>query len=118
MYNSENMLREEVYDRLAEDFGTTIAVAHILGYKHIEDEKQDYEPVQYRNMKSQLDVNGIISEAIDGSKYQTLQRELFRLKGKISPKIKETTIYNKVWKDINGKATNRAKSGEVQKEGR
>ena len=118
MYNSEDMLREEVYDRLVEDFGVTIAVAQILGYKHIEDEKDDFEPMEYRNMKSQLDVNYIISEAIDESKYQTLQRELFRLKGKISPKIKETTIYNKVWKDINGKATNRAKPNEVQKERR
>jgi hypothetical protein len=118
MYNSEDMLREEVYDRLIEEFGVTIAVAQILGYKHIEDEKDDFEPTEYRNMKSQLDVNYIISEAIDESKYQTLQRELFRLKGKISPKIKETTIYNKVWKDINGKATNRAKPKEVQKERR
>jgi hypothetical protein len=118
MYNSEDMLREEVYDRLIEEFGVTIAVAHILGYKHIEDEKEDYEPIEYRNMKSQLDVNGIISESIENDKYQILQRELFRLKGKSSPKIKETTIYNKVWKDINGKATNRAKSGEIQKERR
>lgn len=118
MYNSEDMLREEVYDRLAEDFGATIAVAQILGYKHLEDERDEYEPVKYRNMKSQLDVNAIISESIEESKYQTLQRELFRLKGKVSPKIKETTIYNKVWKNINGKETNRAKSGEVHKERR
>jgi len=118
MYNSEDMLRDEIYDRLIEEFGVTIAVAEILGYKHIEDEKEDYEPIEYRNMKSQLDVNWIISESIENDKYQVLQRELFRLKGKTSPKIKETTIYNKVWKDINGKATNRAKSGEVQKERR
>lgn len=118
MYNSEDMLREEVYDRLIEEFGVTIAVAEILGYKHIEDEKEDYEPIEYRSMKSQLDVNWIISESIETNKYQVLQRELFRLKGKTSPKIKETTIYNKVWKDINGKATNRAKPNEVQKERR
>jgi len=118
MYNSKDMLREEVYDRIVEEFGVTIAVAEILGYKHIEDDKEDYEPIDYRNMKSQLDVNNIISKAIDGSKYQTLQRELFRLKGKTSTKIKETTIYNKVWKDINGKSTNRAKSREIHKEGR
>ncbi len=118
MYNSEDMLREEVYDRLIEEFGVTIAVAQILGYKHIEDEKEDYEPTEYRSMKSQLDVNWIISESIENNKYQVLQRELFRLKGKTSPKIKETTIYNKVWKDINGKTTNRAKPRKVQKEGR
>ncbi len=116
MYNSEDMLREEVYDRLIEEFGVTIAVAQILGYKHIEDEKEDYEPTEYRSMKSQLDVNWIISESIETNKYQVLQRELFRLKGKSSPKIKETTIYNKVWKDINGKETNRAKSYKVQEE--
>ena len=68
MYNSEDMLREEVYDRLIEEFGVTIAVAQILGYAHIEDEKEDYEPIEYRSMKSQLDVNWIISESIETNK--------------------------------------------------
>lgn len=113
MYNSEDMLREEVYNRLTDDFGVTIAVAQILGYKNIEDEEDDFEPVEYRNMKSQLTINGIISEAIEVSKYQKLQRELFRLKSESSPKIKETTIYNKIWKDINGKLPNTTKSNKV-----
>ena len=103
------MLRQEIYERVSEDFGVSIGVANVLGYKKLSDEKDEYEPKVFKNASDELSINEIISIAIEDGKYQHLQREIYRLNQKKHPRIKELTIYKKAWKDTNGNTTTNTK---------
>jgi hypothetical protein len=103
------MLRQEIYERVSEDFGVSVGVANVLGYKKLSDEKEEYEPKVFKNASDELSINEIISIAIEDGKYQHLQREIFRLNQKKHPRIKELTIYKKAWKDTNGSTTTNTK---------
>ena len=103
------MLRQEIYERVSDDFGVSVGVANVLGYKKLSDEKEEYEPKVFKNASDELSINEIISIAIEDGKYQHLQREIFRLNQKKHPRIKELTIYKKAWKDTNGNTTTNTK---------
>jgi len=103
------MLRQEIYEKVSEDFGVSVGVANVLGYKKLSDEKGEYEPKVFKNASDELSINEIISIAIEDGKYQHLQREIFRLNQKKHPRIKELTIYKKAWKDTNGSTTTNTK---------
>lgn len=103
------MLRQEIYERVSDDFGVSVGVANVLGYKKLSDEKDAYEPKVFKNASDELSINEIISIAIEDGKYQHLQREIFRLNQKKHPRIKELTIYKKAWKDTNGYTTTNTK---------
>ena len=103
------MLRQEIYERVSDDFGVSVGVANVLGYKKLSDEKEEYEPKVFKNASDELSINEIISIAIEDGKYQHLQREIYRLNQKKHPRIKELTIYKKAWKDTNGNTTTNTK---------
>lgn len=103
------MLRQEIYEKVSEDFGVSIGVANVLGYKKLSEEKDEYEPKVFKNASDELSINEIISIAIENGKYQHLQREIYRLNQKKHPRIKELTIYKKAWKDTNGNTTTNTK---------
>lgn len=103
------MLRQEIYEKVSEDFGVSIGVANVLGYKKLSEEKDEYEPKVFKNASDELTINEIISIAIEDGKYQHLQREIYRLNQKKHPRIKELTIYKKAWKDTNGYTTTNTK---------
>ena len=103
------MLRQEIYEKVSEDFGVSVGVANVLGYKKLSEEKDEYEPKVFKNASDELSINEIISIAIEDGKYQHLQREIFRLNQKKHPRIKELTIYKKAWKDTNGNTTTNTK---------
>jgi hypothetical protein len=103
------MLRQEIYEKVSEDFGVSVGVANVLGYKKLSDEKEEYEPKVFKNASDELSINEIISIAIEDGKYQHLQREIYRLNQKKHPRIKELTIYKKAWKDTNGSTTTNTK---------
>jgi hypothetical protein len=103
------MLRQEIYERVSDDFGVSVGVANVLGYKKLSDEKEEYEPKVFKNASDELSINEIISIAIEDGKYQHLQREIYRLNQKKHPRIKELTIYKKAWKDTNGSTTTNTK---------
>ena len=103
------MLRQEIYEKVSEDFGVSIGVANVLGYKKLSEEKDEYEPKVFKNASDELSINEIISIAIEDGKYQHLQREIYRLNQKKHPRIKELTIYKKAWKDTNGYTTTNTK---------
>ena len=103
------MLRQEIYEKVSEDFGVSVGVANVLGYKKLSDEKDEYEPKVFKNASDELSINEIISIAIEDGKYQHLQREIYRLNQKKHPRIKELTIYKKAWKDNNGNTTTNTK---------
>jgi hypothetical protein len=103
------MLRHEIYEKVSDDFGVSVGVANVLGYKKLSDEKDEYEPKVFKNASDELSINEIISIAIEDGKYQHLQREIYRLNQKKQPRIKELTIYKKAWKDTNGYTTTNTK---------
>ena len=91
------MLKESVYAKAAENFGTPIEEEGIESFNSIE---------------SELKINAIISDAIELELYQELQRVIFRLKANKRIK-KETTIYNKAWKEITKNENYITKSGQI-----
>ena len=103
------MLRQEIYEKVSEDFGVSVGVANVVGYKKLSEEKEEYEPKVFKNASDELSINEIISTAIEDGKYQHLQREIYRLNQKKHPRIKELTIYKKAWKDTNGNTTTNTK---------
>ena len=107
------MLRHEIYQRISDEFGVSIGIANILGYNKLSDEKDKYEPEVFKNASDELNINKIICEAVESDKYQSLQREIYRLNQKKHPRIKELTIYKKAWKDTNGNKTINTKRREI-----
>jgi len=103
------MLRQEIYEKVSEDFGVSVGVANVVGYKKLSEEKDEYEAKVFKNASDELSINEIISTAIEDGKYQNLQREIYRLNQKKHPRIKELTIYKKAWKDTNGNTTTNTK---------
>lgn len=103
------MLRQEIYQMVSEEFGVSVGVANVLGYKKLSDERDEFEPKVFKNASDELSINEIISIAIEDGKYQPLQREIYRLTQKKHPRIKELTIYKKAWKDTNGYTTTNTK---------
>jgi hypothetical protein len=100
------MLRQEIYEKVSDEFGVSVGVANVLGYKKLSDERDEYEPKVFKNASDELSINEIISIAVMNGKYQPLQREIYRLNQKKHPRIKELTIYKKAWKDTNDTTTN------------
>lgn len=94
------MLREEVYQKVAEEFGTSVGVANIIGFSRKEEHIMEYTPETYKEFSDNIDINGIICEAIDNEWYQRLQRKIWEVKKVASPRTKETTIYKRAWKEL------------------
>lgn len=108
------MLREEVYQKVAEEFGTSVGVANIVGFSRKEEHILEYTPETYKEFSDNIDINGIICEAIDNEWYQRLQRKIWEVKKEASPRTKESTIYKRAWKELtNGASKNNTKRSEV-----
>jgi len=101
------MLKQEVYEALADTFGVSVGLARIIDFHDRE------EPVykEDKALNDELDINYIITDSIERKRYRKLQRELYRLNKKgYSPKIKEVTIYKRAWKEATN--TNDSKKGD------
>lgn len=97
------MIRDETFQWISEEFGVSIGVAKIMGFKKLSEEKEELGETTFKQWDGELSINQIITSAIDRNQYQPLQRELYKLKGKGS-RARELTIYKKAWKEIrNGK---------------
>jgi hypothetical protein len=97
------MIRGETFQWISDEFGISIGVAKIMGFKKLSDEKEELGETRFKQWDGELTINEIITSAIESDTYQPLQRELYRLKSKGS-RAKELTIYKKAWRDIrNGK---------------
>jgi hypothetical protein len=106
------MLKESVYAKAAENFGTPVGVAHIIGYKNKKQQIEEEGIESFNSIEGELQINAIISDAIELELYQELQRVIYRLKGNKRIK-KETTIYNKAWKEITKNENYITKSGQI-----
>jgi hypothetical protein len=94
------MIRQETYEWISDEFGISVGIAKILGYKKLRDEKEELSPIVYKTYNEELTINEIITDSIDEAKYQPLQREIYRLRSK-GTKVKDLTLYKKAWRDIN-----------------
>ena len=99
MYNLKpnTMLRQEVYEKTSEVFGTVVAVANVIGYTSVEEKCGEETPVTYKKVSDEVDINMIICKAIDESKYKDLQKNLYILNKKRNPRAKDLTIYKRAW---------------------
>ena len=109
------MLSEETYQYAAEEFGTPVGVAHIVGYSKKKEHIEVYGIESFKQMNDELTVNYIIADAVELGLYQTLQRNIYNLRITNSRIKKETTLYKKAWELTNGNQTNNTKSREIFK---
>jgi len=89
------MIKESVYAEAATAFGTSIGVAHVIGYKNKREQIKEGGIESFKKIEGDLEMNYIILDAIDENKYQELQREVYKIKQRGDKRLKEKTIYRK-----------------------
>ena len=95
------MLKEEVFDRVAKEYGTSIGVAKIFSLQPLEEVRDEFEKKEYKEYERKLSINYIITDAIYMGLYKELQKKLYELRV-----IRKTTIqdelklYRKAYKEI------------------
>jgi hypothetical protein len=99
------MLRQEAYEKVSEVFGTIVGVASIIKVMEASEVEKAQTPVEFKKSSDEIDVNMIITKAIDNGKYKELQKNLYTLNRKRHPRAKDLTIYKRAWDNIkdNGK---------------
>jgi hypothetical protein len=107
------MIKESVYVNAAEEFGTSVGVAHIIGYKTKKDTIREEGIESFNSVKGDMTINGIINDAIELGLYQELQREIFKLKQKGNKRLKEITIYKRSFNELNKDENYITKSGQI-----
>ena len=95
------MLKESVFEKVANEYGASIGVASIFKIQPLEECKGDFESEKaFKEYEEELTINHIICKAIDLGKYQQLQRSLYKIGLKRDKRLKELTIYRKAWKEV------------------
>lgn len=99
------MLREDVFKKVSDTFGTTVGIANIMGVKNLAEEAVDkeYTPQTFKKVSDEIDINNIICNSIEIGKYRELQNNLYALNRVRHNRIKDITIYKKAWKEISNK---------------
>jgi hypothetical protein len=93
------MIKEHVYEEAANAFGTSVGVAHVIGFKNKKQQIKEEGIESFKSIEPELEINYTIIDAIEIGKYQELQRAIFKLKNNKRIK-KETTLYNKAFNEI------------------
>ena len=107
------MLKEATYTQAAEEFGTSVGVAHAIGYKNKKEQIQEEGIESFKRIEPDLELNMIICDAIEIGMYQELQREIYRIKQRGDKRLKETTIYNRAFIEITKNENYITKSGQI-----
>jgi hypothetical protein len=96
------MLKEEVFDRAAQEFGTSIGVAKIYKVQPLDEYKEEIkDDTTFDKYKKELEINYIIVDAVDLGLYKELQQTIWDIKTKRKSKIKdELRLYKKAFKEI------------------
>ena len=89
------MIKEHVYVDTADTFGTSVGVAHIIGFKNKKEQIREEGVESFKRIEPDLEINAIICDAIEVDQYQQLQREVYKIKQIGDKRLKETTIYKK-----------------------
>ena len=93
------MIKEHVYEEAANAFGTSVGVAHVIGFKNKKQQIKEEGIESFKSIEPDLEINYIICDAIELGIYQELQRAIYRLRNNKRIK-KETTLYNKAFNEI------------------
>ena len=93
------MIKESVYEEAADAFGTSVGVAHVIGYKNKKQQIKEEGIESFKSIEPDLEINYIICDAIELGIYQELQRAIYRLRNNKRIK-KETTLYDKAFNEI------------------
>ena len=96
------MLKEEVFDRAAQEFGTSIGVAKIYKVQPLDEYKEEIkDDTAFGKYKKELEMNYIIVDAVDLGLYKELQQTIWDIKTKRKSKIKDDLrLYKKAFKEI------------------
>jgi hypothetical protein len=93
------MIKEHVYEEAANAFGTSVGVAHVIGFKNKKQQIKEEGIESFKSIEPDLEINYIICDTIELGIYQELQRAIYRLRNNKRIK-KETTLYNKAFNEI------------------
>ena len=108
------MIKEEVFNEVADEFQTSIGVAHIIGFKTKQEQIIEDGIESFKTIEPNLEINAIICDAIEMDMYQELQRAIYKIRQKGDKRLKETTIYNRAFIEITNKNENYiTKSGQI-----
>ena len=94
------MLKEKTYIDAADNFGTPVGVARIMGFKDKKTQIREEGLDSFKEIEPELEINGIICDALDLGLYKKLQREVYQIKQKGDRRLKETTIYRRAFTKI------------------
>ena len=95
------MLKEEVFDRVAKEYGTSIGVAKIFSLQPLEEVRDEFEKKEYIEYEKKLTINYIITDVIEMGLYKELQKKLYELRVIRKTKIQdELKLYRKAYKEI------------------
>lgn len=95
------MLKEETFDRVAKEYGTSVGVAKIFSIQPLEEVKDDFAKEEYKEYEKKLTINYIITDCIYDGLYQRLQKKLYELRVIRKTKIEdELKLYRKAYKEI------------------
>jgi len=107
------MIKESVYVDVAEEFGTSVGVAHVIGYKNKKEQIKAEGIESFKVIEGDLELNAIICDAIEINLYKELQREIYKIKQRGDKRLKETTIYNRAFIEITKNENYITKSGQI-----
>lgn len=107
------MIKEQVYVQAADNFGTSVGVAHIIGFKNKKEQIEEEGVEKFKVIEPDLEVNGIICDSIEINQYQRLQREIYKIKQKGDKRLKKTTIYRRAFNEITNDENYITKSGQI-----
>ena len=105
------MIKEHVYAAAATAFGTSVGVAHVIGYKNKKEQIREEGIESFKEIEPDLEINYTICDAIEINMYQELQRAIYKIRLKGDKRLKETTIYNRALIEITKNENYITKSG-------
>jgi len=99
------MLKEDIFVRVAEEYGTSVGIANIFKVQPLSEARGEFKnDKEYKEYEDELTINHIICKAIDLGEYQKLQRVLYRMNLNRDKRLKELTLYRRAWKELVNKS--------------
>ena len=89
------MIKESTYVQAANQFGTSVGVAHIIGFKNKREQIKESGIESFKVIEPDLIINNIVCDSIEIGIYQELQRLVYKIRLKGDKRLKEKTIYRK-----------------------
>ena len=89
------MIKESTYVQAANQFGTSVGVAHVIGFKNKREQIKESGIESFKVIEPDLIINNIVCDCIEIGMYQELQRAVYKIKQKGDRRLKEKTIYRK-----------------------